>query len=100
MKFCPKCDSRIRNKSEEKILICIKCGHNIINEVSSTITANNKPNSVSNYGYSESTLKIMDVEKPIESLPTTNINAQNVIIIWHFGGCYKLDLQMKRPLNF
>jgi transcription factor S len=73
MKFCPKCDTRIRNKSEEKILICIKCGHNIINEVSSTITANNKPNSVSNYGYSESTLKIMDVEKPIESLPTTNI---------------------------
>ena len=58
---------------EEKILICIKCGHNIINEVSNTITTNNKPNSVSNYGYSESTLKIMDVEKPIESLPTTNI---------------------------
>ena len=41
MKFCPKCDTRIRNKSEEKILICIKCGHNIINEVSNTITANN-----------------------------------------------------------
>ena len=57
MKFCPKCDTRIRNKSEEKILICIKCGHNIINEVSNTITANNKPNSVSNYGYSESYFK-------------------------------------------
>jgi hypothetical protein len=28
------------------------------------------------------------------------LNAQNVIIIWHFGGCCKLDLQMKRPLNF
>ena len=37
MKFCPKCDTRIRNKSEEKILICIKCGHNIVNEVSNTI---------------------------------------------------------------
>ena len=73
MKFCPKCDTRIRNKSEEKILICIKCGHNIVNEVSSTITASGKPNSVSSYDYSENTLKIMDVEKPLESLPTTNI---------------------------
>ena len=73
MKFCPKCDTRIRNKSEEKILICIKCGHNIINEVSNTITANNSLTLFLIMVISESTLKIMDVEKPIESLPTTNI---------------------------
>jgi hypothetical protein len=28
------------------------------------------------------------------------LNAQNVIIIWHFGGCCKQDRQMKQPLNF
>jgi transcription factor S len=75
MKFCPKCDTRIRNKSEEKVLVCVKCGHNIVNELSNSISSSSsRTDSIANYGYSENTLKIMDVEKPIDALPTTNMD--------------------------
>ena len=63
----------MRNKPEEKILICVKCGHNVVNEVSGSVNSNNVVETVSNYGYSENTLKIMDMEKPMRRLPTTNI---------------------------
>jgi DNA-directed RNA polymerase subunit M len=74
MKFCPKCDTRMRNKATEKILICVKCGHNVTNEIPNAASKpSNIVESVSNYGYSENTLKIMDTDKPIEALPTTSI---------------------------
>ncbi len=74
MKFCPKCDSRLRNRQEEQILTCLKCGHIVAGE-NNTSNSNTASivSTVSNYDYSDDTLKIMDTEKPLEGLPTTSI---------------------------
>lgn len=87
MKFCPKCDSRLRNRQEEQILTCLKCGHVIVgeNEPSISNPVNSVATTVSSYDYSDNTLKIMDSEKPIEGLPTTNIECpkcQNNLAFW------------------
>lgn len=76
MKFCPKCDTRLRNKQQEEMLTCIKCGHVVIGE-SSTASMSNPASMVepiSTYNYSDDTLKVMDSEGTVEALPTTNID--------------------------
>ena len=83
MKFCPKCDSRLRNRQEDQTLTCLKCGHIIVSD-------NNKStasivSTVSSYDYSDDTLKILDSDRPIEGLPTTNIECpkcQNNLAFW------------------
>ena len=86
MKFCPKCDSRLRNRQEEQTLTCLKCGHIIVaeNNVGNTSTAS-IVSTVSNYDYTDDTLKIMDSDKQIEGLPSTNIECpkcQNNLAFW------------------
>lgn len=74
MRFCPKCDTRMRNKQEEKMLTCVKCGHVVLSEINSNVAnASSIVETVSGYEYSESTLKVMDSEKSVDALPTTNI---------------------------
>jgi transcription factor S len=73
MKFCPKCDARLRNRQEEKVLTCLKCGHIVASETNGTTNTASVIQTVSNYDYSDDPLKIMDSEKPIEALPTTNM---------------------------
>jgi DNA-directed RNA polymerase subunit M len=87
MKFCPKCDSRLRNRQEEQILTCLKCGHVIAGENSPSMAnpVNSVATTVSGYDYSDNMLKIMDTEKPIEGLPTTNTECpkcQNNLAFW------------------
>jgi DNA-directed RNA polymerase subunit M len=65
----------MRNKQEEKILACVKCGHILNGELKTPSEYDNSiGKTVSNYSSSEESLKIMDSEKPIEALPTTNID--------------------------
>ncbi len=86
MRFCPKCDTRMRNKQQEKMLTCVKCGHVVISEISSGSTVpSNVVAPVSGYDYSENTLKVLDSEKSVEALPTTNIDCpkcQNNLAFW------------------
>jgi DNA-directed RNA polymerase subunit M len=88
MKFCPKCDTRIRNTNEEKTLTCVKCGHAISGgELTSTVSydGGRGTETVSTYDSSENNLKIMDSDKPVEALPTTNIDCpkcSNNLAFW------------------
>ncbi len=72
MKFCPKCEGRMKPKIEEGILSCPKCGLIVEREEEKTQT---KGNLIQNAeGFSQSSLKIIEAEKGLDALPTTTID--------------------------
>lgn len=70
MKFCPNCETRLKNKMEEKIQFCPKCGFSSSNKDEEK--NNGKAKQTMEESDDQSTnLKVMD-EVP-ETLPTTTI---------------------------
>ncbi len=63
----------MRNKQEEKMLTCVKCGHVVTVEINGGSGSSKAVEPISTYNYSEDTLKVLDSEKSVEALPTTNI---------------------------
>ena len=80
MKFCPKCETRLRLKFDENQVVCPKCGFTI-SEQESTVTIN-----VSNVTTQEhNALRVLDAENNTEVLPTINIECpkcNNNLAVW------------------
>lgn len=71
MKFCPKCERRMKPKIEEGILSCPKCGLIVEREEEK---AQVKGNLIQNAdSSSQSSLKIIEAEKGLDALPTTTV---------------------------
>jgi DNA-directed RNA polymerase subunit M len=69
VKFCPKCETRMKPKIEEGIALCPKCG-TVDKEEEQSSTAKKKLTSLPE-SISGSSLKVMDPEKTPAALPTT-----------------------------
>jgi len=70
VKFCPTCETRMKSRHEENVLLCPKCGFSTNREeveigISSTATSN------FDHG-SGSVLKVLDTDKAPDALPTTS----------------------------
>lgn len=65
VKFCPKCEKRMKPRIEEDILSCPKCGLIAQREEKSEVNLIRDP---------PGSLKIMEVEKGLDALPTTTID--------------------------
>ena len=80
MKFCPKCETRLRLKFDENQVVCPKCGFTIT-EQEPTVTIN-----VSNVTTQEhNALRVLDAENNTEVLPTINIECpkcNNNLAVW------------------
>ncbi|MDW0164736.1 MAG: transcription factor S [Nitrososphaeraceae archaeon] len=76
MKFCPNCESRMKPRIEENILICPKCGFT---------EAKNEIKTIPLIEQSGASLKIIESEKGPSALPTTSIDCPkcgNNIAFW------------------
>ena len=75
MKFCPKCETRMKSKIEENIFTCPRCGFSAMkdngNKEAGFVTSSSLLYADKNVG---SSLKVMDSEKGPETLPTTAID--------------------------
>ena len=67
MKFCPKCEKRMKPRIEEGILSCPKCGLIAQREDKSE----GKVNLIRD---APGSLKILEAEKELDALPTTSID--------------------------
>lgn len=70
MRFCPKCETRLRPKPGEEILACPKCGFKA--EKGEHETKKEEILTSQKIG-SDASLKVMDGDEGISALPTTNI---------------------------
>ena len=68
MKFCPKCEARMKIKHEDMKNYCPRCGY--ISDQVSVIENTHIKNEVQK---TDPSLKIMDPETSTETLPTINI---------------------------
>jgi DNA-directed RNA polymerase subunit M len=75
MKFCPKCETRMKSKIEENTFTCPRCGFSAMKNNGSKeagfVTHSSLLYSDKNVG---SSLKVMDSEKGPDTLPTTSID--------------------------
>ncbi|HEY3527403.1 MAG TPA: transcription factor S [Nitrososphaeraceae archaeon] len=76
MKFCPKCETRMKSKIEENIFTCPRCGFSSAkeNEPREAILAKGSSSPYQDKNVGGSSLKIMDSAKGTEGLPTTAID--------------------------
>ncbi len=73
LKFCPKCETRMKPKIEEDIIVCPKCGFTIAKgNDKPKIMRESEPSSIESG--SNNSLKIMDIENGPHTLPTTTID--------------------------
>jgi transcription factor S len=70
VKFCPKCETRMRPKIEEGIVLCPNCGFSVDKE-KEKVSAKEK--TISSMENSEYSLKVIDADKTPDTLPTTSI---------------------------
>jgi transcription factor S len=70
VKFCPKCETRMRPKIEEGIVLCPKCGFSVDKE---KVELSVKESTVSSTENTEYSLKVIDTDKSPDTLPTTTI---------------------------
>jgi transcription factor S len=75
MKFCPKCETRMKSKIEENIFTCPRCGFSATKEngkkEAGFVTSSNLLYPDKNVG---SSLKVMDSERGPDALPTTAVD--------------------------
>jgi DNA-directed RNA polymerase subunit M len=72
LKFCPKCETRMKPKLEEGIVQCPRCGFKSEKEDKSR-TESYQAQAQVQESAAGSSLKVMDSEKSIDTLPTTSI---------------------------
>ncbi|MDQ3902221.1 MAG: transcription factor S [Thermoproteota archaeon] len=70
MKFCPKCETRMKPRIEQGIVLCPKCGFTADKEEQGSLSS--KLSSVQE-SVSRSSLKVMDADKSPDALPTTTV---------------------------
>jgi transcription factor S len=70
VKFCPKCETRMKPRIEQGIVLCPKCGFTADKEEQGSL-----PRKVSSLqeSISRSSLKVMDTDKSPDALPTTTV---------------------------
>ena len=82
LKFCPNCESRMKSRIEERILLCPKCG------ISTNRMESLSTRQIFSGRVSESSVKILDSDKGPDALPTTNIECpkcgNNIAFWWMF----------------
>ncbi|MFY3740600.1 MAG: DNA-directed RNA polymerase subunit M [Candidatus Nitrosomirales archaeon] len=73
MRFCPKCNARLKQKQEEKKLtklVCVKCGYSTTSQVAAKAETKKTPKAEK----STASIKVLGEEdEDIKPLPTTNI---------------------------
>lgn len=77
MKFCPKCETRMKSRSDEGIVFCPKCGMKF--DIRSDLGSDPFPTSSRKGGpmYAEqetSSLKVIETDKGPSVLPTTTMD--------------------------
>ncbi|HZI71775.1 MAG TPA: transcription factor S [Nitrososphaeraceae archaeon] len=72
MKFCPKCETRMKPRIEQGIVLCPKCGFTADKEQYQPLSTK-KSITTSSENTSGSSLKIMDTDSGPTALPTTSI---------------------------
>jgi DNA-directed RNA polymerase subunit M len=72
VKFCPKCERRMKPKIEEGILSCPKCGLIVEREEEKTLVKGNLIRNADSS--SQSSLKILEAEKGLVALTATTID--------------------------
>ncbi|MFL6326874.1 MAG: transcription factor S [Nitrososphaeraceae archaeon] len=70
MRFCPKCETRMKPRIEQGIVLCPKCGFTADKEEQESL-----PKKISSVqeSISRSSLKVMDTDKGPDALPTTTV---------------------------
>ncbi|MGA7043854.1 MAG: transcription factor S [Nitrososphaeraceae archaeon] len=71
MKFCPKCETRMKPRIEQGIVLCPKCGFTADKE-QHQLLSKTKTTTPSSENSSGSSLKVMDTDKGPTALPTTS----------------------------
>ena len=71
MRFCPKCETRMKPRIEQGIVLCPKCGFTADKEEQESVPKK-KISSVQE-SISSSSLKVMDTDKSPDALPTTTV---------------------------
>jgi len=72
LKFCPKCETRMKPRIEQGIVLCPKCGFTADKEQYQPLSTK-KSITTSSENTSGSSLKIMDTDSGPTALPTTSI---------------------------
>lgn len=83
MKFCPKCETRMKPRIEEGIALCPKCG--LTTDTDEQQVPAKKKLTPSPENISGSSVKVMELDKGPSALPTTTIECPkcgNNIAFW------------------
>jgi transcription factor S len=74
MKFCPKCETRMKTNVDQGVILCPKCGLEIENHVdeNGSSSINNKKLAEAGENSSAGSLKVIEIEGGAEALPTTS----------------------------
>jgi transcription factor S len=70
LRFCPKCETRMKPRIEQGIVLCPKCGFTADKEEHESSPKKISPVQES---ISRSSLKVMDTDKGPDALPTTTV---------------------------
>jgi transcription factor S len=82
LKFCPKCETRLKPKSEENIELCPKCGFSSNKDNETTVSKS--PSTSQKYEHNSNSVKVMD-SNALDVLPTTNVECprcKNDVAFW------------------
>jgi transcription factor S len=71
LRFCPKCETRMKPRIEQGIVLCPKCGFTVDKEEQESLPK--KKISPVQESISRSSLKVMDTDKGPDALPTTTV---------------------------
>lgn len=72
MKFCPTCESRLKSRYEEGVLICPKCGYSTDREATEELSVKSSMPPTTIDGGAGSVLKVVEADKMPDALPTTS----------------------------
>lgn len=72
MKFCPNCETRMRLKFDDNLILCPKCGFSV--NGGNTINMNSSISASATTVQKQNALRVMDGENNVEILPTINID--------------------------
>jgi transcription factor S len=70
LKFCPKCETRMKPRIEQGIVLCPKCGFTADKEEQESLS---RKVSSAQESISRSSLKVLDTDKSPDALPTTTV---------------------------
>lgn len=72
LRFCPRCESRMKQKTEESTVKCPRCGYSEMNQISVQENEILRSEQLGSTNVSKSSLKVLDSDAP-SAMPTTTI---------------------------